>query len=321
MVKQVHAIKAVKHVQAAKAVKAPPAKNNVKPPLQAAKKDVTVPTGSNEKALPNTHTPKMIPLTEVFVINASVQSDNAVEKVVKPQLKANPQKLQEVSAATGFSTDFLKTVIKFEGIRQEPYTIAGGHTIGIGHFMEDDPRYKSLVEASKEIEKSTKKGEKPNTEELGIEEDEIYSLLKEDLLKKKADERKIFPNFDTLKQGWQEALTDLFFNVNPAALKNSKLVKAVRHNQFDKAIKEFGSFSRAGKQVYAGLLIRRTEEVKIAAKGDDPTNAKAAISNIAALAKKRKDVQLATERAKKELDEAWVSQQKDQKNPVVASNR
>lgn len=290
--------------------------------VHAVKKTLTPPVRSNGKTLQKAPAAKMFPITEAVKIDLRAQPDNVVKKEVKPPLKVNPQKLQEVSTHTGFRMKLLDLLSESEGIRQEPYTIAGGHTIGFGHLMDDDPRCKSLLEAFKEAEKATKKGEKPNKEELVMDEDKIYSLLEEDLLKKKADAKKMLPNFDSLKPGQKEAVVDLFFNLRPEALKKSKFIKAVRSNNFDEAIREM-AFGWAGKgknkTMYQGLWIRRIKEAGLLAEGEQPDKAKLAINDMIKRAGGGTRVTVAGQKVMEELEIDWAMQHPHNNN-VVASN-
>lgn len=283
MAHKVHAVKAVKDVQAAKAVKAVkalPAKSNVKPPLQAAKKDITVPVGSNVKTLQKAPAIKMFTIKEPVVIDLRA---------------VDTEKLKEVSAQTQFDVEFLKTEADFEGVSPRIYD---GNTVGIGHFTNDDPRFK---------------GKK----DIFLTQDEIYQLYTEDLIKKEGDIENALPNFSSLTKGQHEALMSLFFNSKPQAL--TGIINAVAHGRFDEAIRKMAIIYSGGK-VAPGLCKRRIDNIERFAHGSNPEVAKATILGIVAKAKGRKDVQLAAQQAQKKLDEAWELQQNPQNNPVVASN-
>lgn len=208
-------------------------------------------------------------------------------------------KLEQVSANTQLDVEFLESLAKFEGVRPIRYKIDGGNTVGIGHFVDDDPQFKGK-------------------QDISLTQDEIYGIFTEDLLKKEKDIEKAVPNFRSLSKGKYEALVDLFFNSKPKAL--TGIIDAVSHGKFDEAVKKM-AIIYSGKKVSPGLSVRRIETIRLFAQGDNPTSAKATILGIVAKAKGRKDVQLAAQKALGKLDEAWALKQNPQKTPVVASNR
>lgn len=219
---------------------------------------------------------------------------------VKIDLTAvDKDRLKEVSANTQLDVEFLESLAKFEGVRPTRYKIDGGNTVGIGHFVDDDPQFRGQ-------------------QNIFLTQDEIYGIFTEDLLKKEKDIEKALPNVSSLNQGQYEALVDLFFNCNPKALKG--VIDDVAHGKFDEAIKKMAIIYSNG-QVAPGLGIRRIDTIERFAHGRNPEVAKATILGIVAKAKGRKDVELSAQKALVKLDEAWALKQNPQKTSVVASNR
>jgi len=230
-----------------------------------------------------------------------------VGKTANQPLKIDEKKLREFAGATGLSNEFLKKVIDFEGFRTNHYNIADGNTIGIGHYMDDDPNFKARLKRK---------------EKITISETQVYSLFKQDLLRKKAEIRELLKSdFDSLNRGQQEALVDLSFNLKPSALKNSQLVKAISNHQFKDALKEF-TFVKAGGKVLPGLCKRRIYDIERFADGTHPDNAKIAINDIVLnLCSDDSSALVAPgQQAIENLEMAWVTK-KSIKHPFVAMNR
>lgn len=251
--------------------------------VHAVKKTVTQPASSNGKTLQKAPAVKNFTLPPVKIDLTAVDTD----------------RLKEVSANTQLDTEFLETLVNFEGVRPNRYKIDGGNTVGIGHFVDDDPQFKGQ-------------------QDIRLTQDQIYGLFTEDLLKKEKDIENSLPNFRSLSKGKYEALVDLFFNSKPKAL--TGIIDAVAHGRFDDAVKKMAIIYSAGK-VSPALGKRRINDIERFAHGSNPEVAKATILGIVAKSKNRKDVQLAAQKAQKKLDDAWALKQKGQKNPFIASNR
>lgn len=225
------------------------------------------------------------------------------KKSKQPPFKIDERKLQDIAALTKFSPNFHRNIIGFEGFRNSNYHLAV-NTIGIGHNIDEDPKFKADLKKHKPIK---------------ISDAQVYSLYKSDILKKKAEIRDILPNFDSLSQGQQEALTDLSFNSIPRAWKNSKLLKAVSQNKFDEAVANF-DFVKADGKVLPGLCQRRIYDIGLFANGMHPDGAKVAINDIIEKCDARDDVAIAGQKTIEDLEVAWASR-KQQKRPIVAMNR
>lgn len=244
---------------------------------------VTQPVINNQKKLPETSGVKTYTLKPVVIDLTAVDTE----------------RLKEVSINTQLDAEFLEKEAGFEGVRPNLYKSYGGKTVGIGHFVDDDPRFKDKTE-------------------IHLTQDEIYQIYTEDLLKKENDIKKAVPNFRSLSKGQYEALMSLFFNSNPKAL--TGIIDAVAHGRFDDAVKKMAIIYSGGK-VAPGLCKRRIDNIERFAHGQNPKVAKATILGIVAKAKGRKDVQLDAQKALEKLDEAWALKQNPQKTPIVASNR
>lgn len=226
-------------------------------------------------------------------------------KPKKPAFKINEKELQGIAAATKLSPDFLSRIIGFEGFRNSNYHLAV-NTIGVGHNIDEDPKFKADLKKGKPI---------------SISDKQVYSLFKKDMLKKKAEIKEILPNFDSLSQGQQEALVDLSFNLRPAALKNSKLLKAVSQNKFGEALGDF-DFVKAEGKVLPGLCKRRIYDIELFASGMHPDKGKQAINDIIwdVCSEHSSDLISAGQQSMDNLEMSWVFRNRA-KNPIVAQNR
>lgn len=228
---------------------------------------------------------------------------NVLKQPKQPAFKPDEKELQGIAAATRLSPAFLGRIIDFEGFRKTNYHLAV-NTIGVGHNIDEEPKFKADLKKGKPIVISDK---------------QIYSFFKADMLKKKAEIRAMLPNFDSLNQGQQEALVDLSFNLIPSALKGSKLAQAVSQNKFDEAVANF-DFVKAEGKVLPGLCQRRIYDIGLFASGMHPDGAKRAINDIIEKCDARDDVAIAGQSTIEDLEVAWALKN-PRKNPIVASSR
>jgi|ERR1035437_677780 lysozyme len=69
---------------------------------------------------------------------------------------------------------------------------------------------------------------------------------------------------DDINQNQFDALVDFCYNVGPANLKSSTLLKKVNLNPIDESIKlEFAKWNKGGGRILPGLVARRTAESKL----------------------------------------------------------
>jgi len=224
----------------------------------------------------------------------------SVEKTAHHPIKIDEKKLQEVVTATGLSSEFLTSIIKAEGFKTKQYKIAGVNTIGIGHNMDSDPKYKG------------KKG-------LRLSEAKVYSLFTKDLLDAEEKANRYTKNkFASLNQGQKEATLDVSFNVKPTTFQKSPLVTAISEGRFEDAVTGF-DFIAAGGKIHTGLCKRRIGNIERYAKGQHPDKAKIAINNIIEKCGASDDVTIAGQKALDNLEIAWVFKKSD-KNPFTVAN-
>jgi lysozyme len=143
-------------------------------------------------------------------------------------------RIQKVSDAC------IKQIIKHEGLRLKAYRCPVGiFTIGVGNtFYEDGSRVK---------------------EGDVITEERAYQLLRNVL---KTFERHV-DNMtrDDINQNQFDALVSFCYNVGPANLKSSTLLKKVNANPNDATIAaEFRKWTKAAGKVLNGLVKRREDE-------------------------------------------------------------
>ncbi|MBP7211236.1 glycoside hydrolase family protein [bacterium] len=143
---------------------------------------------------------------------------------------------ESVAEQTGFSREFVDHVIEMEGFEHDVYKDSNGFkTIGIGHNIDADPKYKYGKH---------------------ISDIQAYTLLKNDLLDAK---EKLGEMVDTskLSRGQQQALVDLMFNVGQKSLAKSNLIKDINEGHLDKAVSEFNYVCTNGSKVNTHLCERR----------------------------------------------------------------
>lgn len=138
----------------------------------------------------------------------------------------------------------IELIKRFEGFRSAPYKCpAGVPTIGYGATFY--PNGKKVTMADK-----------------AITEAEATELLKSMLVKfeQYVDSYCI----DTITQNQFDALVSFCYNLGPANLKASTLLKKVNVNPNDETIRaEFMKWTKAGGRTLKGLVTRRTAEADL----------------------------------------------------------
>lgn len=150
-----------------------------------------------------------------------------------------PKNSADVAKLTGLSPDFVDTLIKFEGFKNNEYKDkCGVRTIGVGHNIDHDPNY---------------------TYGKIITDEQAYKLLTADLIKAKNDMKECIGDVE-LTQGQYEALLDLFFNVGIEKLQNTNLIKCIKEQRFEEVPCEF-NFICAKGVVDPALCRRRIDDI------------------------------------------------------------
>lgn len=126
----------------------------------------------------------------------------------------------------------------FEGCELTPYICSGGkRTIGVGHVILPGENLEQITQAqAMEI----------LSRDLAKFETMVESMVKVEL-----------------NQNQFDALVSFCFNLGPANLKNSTLLKKVNAGDFEGARGEFGKWANAGGKKLAGLVKRREAEAKL----------------------------------------------------------
>lgn len=135
----------------------------------------------------------------------------------------------------------IELIKRFEGFRSAPYKCpAGVPTIGYGATFYPNGKRVTMADKS-------------------ITEEEATDLLKSMLVK--------FEQYvdsycvDTVTQNQFDALVSFCYNLGPANLKASTLLKKVNANPNDVTIRaEFMKWTKAGGKTLKGLVTRRTAE-------------------------------------------------------------
>jgi lysozyme len=138
----------------------------------------------------------------------------------------------------------LSLIESFEGFRSAPYKCpAGIPTIGYGNTFYPD-------------------GKKVSMSDSPINESQATDLLKNTLI----TFEKYVDSFtrDDINQNQFDALVSFAYNLGPANLKSSTLLKKVNANPNDPSIRnEFLKWVRAGGRTLQGLVRRRTAEADL----------------------------------------------------------
>ena len=149
-----------------------------------------------------------------------------------------------MSKITKTGTAGIELIKKFEGFMSKPYKCpAGIPTIGYGATFY--PNGKKVTMADK-----------------SITEAEATELLKSML---KSFEQYVDSYcIDTITQNQFDALVSFCYNLGPANLKASTLLKKVNANPNDETIRaEFMKWTKAGGRTLKGLVTRRTAEADL----------------------------------------------------------
>jgi len=146
--------------------------------------------------------------------------------------------------ATKISSAGLNIIKSFEGLRLKPYKCpAGVPTIGYGNTFYED---------GKKVQMSD-----PEITEARATELLLHSLTK---FEQYVDSYCV----DTITQNQFDALVSFCYNLGPANLKGSTLLKKVNANAADESIRnEFMKWTKAGGRQLAGLVRRRTAEADL----------------------------------------------------------
>jgi lysozyme len=149
-----------------------------------------------------------------------------------------------MSKITKTGTAGIELIKKFEGFMSKPYKCpAGIPTIGYGATFYPD-------------------GKKVTMSDKAITEVEATALLASMLTKfeQYVDSYCI----DTITQNQFDALVSFCYNLGPANLKASTLLKKVNKNPNDESIRaEFMKWNKAGGRALKGLTLRRTAEADL----------------------------------------------------------
>ncbi len=170
----------------------------------------------------------------------------------------NVKTKDDVVKLTGFSADYIDSLIEFEGLKLEEYKDAAGiRTIGIGHNIETDSSY---IYGKR------------------ITEQRAYKLLAKDLLSAKKALNNILDGVK-LDRGEQEAIVDLIFNVGARKIENTKLIEHIKSGNKEKALSEF-DFIYVGRNVNKHLCERRVDNIVRFCGGKYPRYSKPAVEQI-----------------------------------------
>ena len=145
---------------------------------------------------------------------------------------------------TNISEAGLNLIKSFEGLRLKPYKCSAGvPTIGYGNTF-----YES--------------GKKVSLADVAITESRAIELLAWSL--KKFEQYVDSYCRDDISQNQFDALVSFCYNLGPANLKSSTLLKKVNKDPNDPTIRaEFMKWNKAGGKALAGLTRRRTAEADL----------------------------------------------------------
>lgn len=207
----------------------------------------------------------IFPLEQKACTNGIKKYDFAPEpffKTSKPAIRLQDVKTKEdVTRLTGYSQEFIDILIAHEGFKTKPYKdIAGKKTVGIGHNISADSKYKF------------------GKNELS--ESQIYQLLAQDLLIVKKGIKDLIGD-TKLKPHQHEALSDLAFNVGIEGLKETKLIKQIKEGQLKQAAANFNFVTFNKGKVSTALCKRRIDDINLFYKNNHSIASVYAMENIA----------------------------------------
>lgn len=145
---------------------------------------------------------------------------------------------------TKISDNGIELIKRFEGLSLKPYLCpAKIPTIGYGNTFYKNGKKVTL-------------NDKPITEQKAVE------MLKQSL--EKFEQYVDSYCIDTITQNQFDAIVSFCYNVGPANLKSSTLLKKVNANVNDETIRaEFMKWTKGGGKVLKGLVTRRTAEADL----------------------------------------------------------
>jgi lysozyme len=145
---------------------------------------------------------------------------------------------------TKISDNGIELIKRFEGLSLKPYLCpAKIPTIGYGNTFYKNGKKVTL-------------NDKPITEQKAVE------MLKQSL--EKFEQYVDSYCIDTITQNQFDAIVSFCYNVGPANLKSSTLLKKVNANANDETIRaEFMKWTKGGGKVLKGLVTRRTAEADL----------------------------------------------------------
>jgi lysozyme len=146
--------------------------------------------------------------------------------------------------ATKTSDKGIELIKRFEGLSLKPYLCpANVPTIGYGNTFYKNGKKVTL-------------NDKPITEQKAVE------MLKQSL--EKFEQYVDSYTTDSITQNQFDALVSFCYNLGPANLKSSTLLKKVNANPNDETIKdEFLKWTKASNKVLKGLVLRRHAEADL----------------------------------------------------------
>ena len=149
-----------------------------------------------------------------------------------------------MSKITKTSQGGIDLIKRFEGFRSKPYKCSAGvPTIGYGATFYTNGKRVTMADPA-------------------ISEEDALALLAEML--KKFEQYVDSYCIDTITQNQFDALVSFCYNLGPANLKASTLLKKVNLNPNDETIRaEFMKWNKAGGRALKGLTLRRTAEADL----------------------------------------------------------
>ena len=149
-----------------------------------------------------------------------------------------------MSKITKTGQEGIDLIKRFEGFRSKPYKCSAGvPTIGYGATFYTNGKRVTMADPA-------------------ISEEDALALLAEML--KKFEQYVDSYCIDTITQNQFDALVSFCYNLGPANLKASTLLKKVNLNPNDETIRaEFMKWNKAGGRALKGLTLRRTAEADL----------------------------------------------------------
>lgn len=180
-------------------------------------KEHVVKSGENPGSIAKKYNVSTIRLLKANNLNAGdIIHIDEILKIPEAYKVKNVKNADDIINLTGFSKEFVYSLIQMEGIKPQIYLDSNGNkTIGIGHYVtpEEEKKYANRT----------------------LSQEEIYTLLGQDIIDRNLNIEAIIGErvYKELPLNLKESILDLVFNKGEGALlENNTLIKALKNKDY-----------------------------------------------------------------------------------------